>query len=125
MIAGVKVLFLARQDVTQVGSNSGNVYYTVDYDDVNPGLINDILQYQGHKIVRGDRSFSVFLKPHFAVGVYSGGSVFNAYGNRTGWIDCNSPSTPHFGLKLAWSATSAVCTYDVTTMYYLRFKNVR
>ncbi|QDJ95220.1 capsid protein [Capybara virus 7_cap1_536] len=130
-IVALKVLFLPRVDnnpavSTTTNFNPGNIYYAIDYDDSITTDVNAILQYQGHKIVRGDQPFSVYIRsPKVANAIYSG-TAFTSYGNTTAWLDVASPSVPHYGLKLAWtSATDGVFTYDVTTMLYLRFKNVR
>lgn len=60
--------------------------------------------------------------PHAALAAYSG--TFTSYSNvEAPWIDTNSPSVEHYGLKFAISAQSSVNTYYVTSKVWFEFRH--
>jgi len=78
----------------------------VDYDDANtPSTVATVSDKQNSLTTTVTESHYHKFQPKFAVGTYSG--TFVSFGSSTGWIDCGSPNVQHYGLKLAFSATSA------------------
>jgi len=126
-ITGVKVSFLPRGNVGEVGTNQGIVKFftAIDYDDITAlTSINDLLQYENAKTTRSTQDHSRFLRPKVAALAYQS-SVGNAYMPRTGWIDCNNTTVEHYGIKWALQQLPVGSqTFDVKIDYYLSFKNV-
>lgn len=109
---------------SSTSNQCGIIYAAIDYDDNTSLAASALSQYQNVRVIKGYQSFSMFLRPKLATPVYSGLSL-NGYGTYNGWLDCAYPNAQHYGVKLAWTTTTTVQTYDVRAMYYLRFKNVR
>jgi len=105
--------------------NLGVMYKVTDYDDATTLSTNlDYLQYQNCKVLNPlfhKKSFP--LKPRFAVAAYAG--AFTSYANNAGWLDVASPSVQHYGVKIGFSATTVVISYQVLAKFHLSFKNPR
>lgn len=104
-------------------------YCVIDYDD-NTALSvrNDYFQYQNCQFKRMTNPFTVSFRPHMAVAAYSG--TFISYTNKMPeWIDCNSPSVAHYGVKFGIdagaSAMDTYAAYDCIATYWVKFRNVR
>jgi hypothetical protein len=65
------------------------------------------------------------IQPRVAVAAYSG-SVFTAFANQRTYIDCASPSVPHYGLKVFFDAsTTVVVNYSVDVELFVHFRDNR
>lgn len=103
----------------------GNVWSVLDYDDsTTPLTLQELLQYQNIKRTRQDKVHKRYFKPKVAQTI---GSNISPKANV--WLDCNTASTPHFGVKLWFDALAGVSntniTFDLVVKYYMAFKNVR
>lgn len=127
-ICAVKVSYMPRANSAEVGTNQGLVKFftVVDYDDSNnPTSINELLQYESLKTTNTTKDHNRYLKPKLAKALYQS-AVSTAYGATRGWIDCENPGVPHYGLKYALQTLpTGNQSYDVKVTYYLAFKNVR
>jgi hypothetical protein len=103
------------------------LYSVVDYDD-NTALASVGAATDYSNCVTCPQSLGVYrhFKPHCANALY-GGSVFTSYGNLTSpWIDAASSSVPHYGVKIAASATSSAAqTFDLVIRLHTEWKSTR
>jgi len=122
-----EVEYLPRCSMNTVGGTSFGTFYTVvDYDDANAlTSLGQASDYPNCLETEGYKSHKHVLRPHIAVAAYAGGA-FTSYANEEApWIDCTSSSVAHYGVKTAWSATTAANTYDIRVRAWLQFRNVR
>jgi hypothetical protein len=104
------------------------IYTVIDYDDTAVVGEAGLRQYQTCQLHECER-FSVTYTPHVA-NALSGGGVFTSYGNIPAqWIDCNSGSVVHYGLKVGITAGNSGQTnlqkWELITYIEIHFKNVR
>lgn len=131
-ISRIKVKFIFSANSNNVSTAATtvclpNIYAVVDNND-STALTNitDYLQYRYCKIRRLDSPTSLYLKPSFDVAAYSG--VFTSYAQKTGWVDTDSPSVLHYGIKFAidpvtYSAgTNVIGRVQAIVTYYLQMK---
>jgi hypothetical protein len=126
-ISLIEVTFLPRSNVnTSATGFYGNFYTVVDYDDSTAlTTLAAASDYTNCIMTEGYKEHQHTFVPHVGIAA-SGGGVFTSYANEQApWIDCSSNTVSHFGVKTAWSVTSAVCTYDVRQRVFLEFRNVR
>lgn len=112
------------------------VHTVVDYDDANSpagtsGGVQVLQQYQNYKLwnLQDTRqsTFKRFYRPRAAAAIYSG--AFTSYANiKAPWIDSNSPSVQHYGLKMIFecinnSTTASEIFIHCELTYYLRFRD--
>nr|WPR18745.1 MAG: capsid protein [Owegonang virus 22] len=136
-IKAVKVTLMPKYDTaTQVVSSGtvpnsahamNRVISCIDYDD-NTALtsIGDALQYQNHKMTKGIRDHSRYLKPRCLLEAYGGIGLTHYMPRKNQWIDVANITTPHYGLK--WIITQSpgiALSYDMKVDYYIACKNVR
>lgn len=105
------------------------IYSVIDYDDAAPPTsLAEMLQYENCKWTRANRTHSRYFKPAIATEVFQTG-ITTGYGMRqNAWIDCNSSTVEHYGLKLWVEASTALTPrwdFDIIAKYYMEFKNVR
>jgi len=111
----------------------------IDYDDAsNLANIAAYLEYtnwrQGQ--VASLRKHTRTFTPHVASALYQ--SAFTGYGNdKKKWIDCNSPTVQHYGVKFyadkamvansiaGGTQTNVAQTWRIQCTYWVSFKNVR
>jgi hypothetical protein len=117
--------------VPKINANSsivstGLFHVVVDFDDVNVlTSIGQALDYENCKVVPGYKPITVRFRPRVALGAYSG--AFSAFANEPAstWLDCASTNVQYYGVKTAWTLTSAVTYYDMYVAAKLQFRNVR
>lgn len=112
--------------------NPGLIGSVLDFDDAAPlGSIDDYYQYQNLKTQP-----CVSRRPHVRViypkvrksGLVAGGGQQPYVIGKSGWIDCNYPEVPHYGLKTfidARTSTFYEQHWQLETIMHLKFKNVR
>lgn len=113
------------QDCTPA-SGTGNtlVYSALDYDDANVTNIASIQQYSNCMTHNSIKPFGRSVIPRHALAAYSG--AFTSYAQSEGWVDCNSPSVQHYGIKIAFPLQAGnVNTWTPVAVYYLSFRGVR
>lgn len=120
----VELLMIPRFLNTTTGTNCGDQYSVVDYDDSGAATIATLLQYTNVVITSGSNGRRIRWKPHVAMAAYTG-SAFTDFANVTGqWIDSASADVPHYGVKHGWSVTSSALTIDYFFRALVSFRNV-
>lgn len=128
----VKIMFvptwnvnaLPALDGTSTGTASVPALYTwIDNDDnTAPTAITQGQQFssfKAHGLLNQMRVRSVV--PECSTALYSG--TFTSYGQvKNQWIDNNSPSVIHFGLKFGIVNCSNYGAFDIVLTYYLEFR---
>lgn len=126
-ISRVKIHFrpAALTNLTGTSYNNPWFIYVVDKDDAaTPTTYDTLMQYPSVRIRSGVRDHMVSFKPRFSVSIYNG--VSDAYGSRTGYIDCSNAAVPHYGLK--WGIAKAVAStvlYEIWVTYTILLRGVR
>lgn len=106
------------------------LYTVLDFDDSTvPANLGAVIQYDNLQVVPYGEGLFITLKPSWTPAIYQVGA-FSGYGvEAAGWIDCNSSTVPHYGVKgciteLPASSTENVI-WNVLCKYYISFQNVR
>ncbi len=100
------------------------LYSVVDFDDATTATVTDLQQYENVRVSPPTKEVKYRLVPRLAIAAYGG--AFTQYANTQMWLDVGSPSTYHYGLKLACStAGGAVQTWKIVCNYRVALKNVR
>lgn len=104
-------------------TSGGPLITAIDYNDASAPSV-EIQQRETAMTTPIGQYFERTLKPRQAVAMY-GGSTFTSYANVYGmWIDANSPSTPHYGLKYYVPVQATATTiYSVSARIHVQFKN--
>lgn len=109
---------------TTQNANLQQIHSVIDYDDaVSPASINQLTQYQSHKMTRGNKIHTRVLIPKCQTTV-SGAS---AAPKSKQWLDCDQNSLAHRGIKFIVPTAGTANTtlyYDLELTYYMSFKNV-
>lgn len=109
---------------TLANANLQQIHSVIDYDDaVAPTGINQLVQYQSHKMSRGHQVHTRVVVPK-SQGTVSGSS---AAPKAKQWLDCDQISIPHRGIKYVIPAPAQPNTtlyYDLEMTYYMSFKSV-
>lgn len=124
-IKGVKMEFIPRFNVANLGDTIPELFSIVDYDGSAPSTEPGFLQYQNLKMTRGTQIHKRYLKPAVLPQVFQG--VTTGYSiKKNQWIDSADDALPHYGVS-TWLPTSGANnpSWDLKVTYYLAFKNVR
>jgi len=110
---------------TNAAGITGELCTAIDFDSaVAPGSYNELAEYataQQCKMNYG-RCVTRFIKPCNTGAMYSG--TFTSYNVGRYWVDCNSPSVQHYGLKCAFTGNNvSSLTYDLIATYIFGFRN--
>lgn len=99
-------------------NNSKNVpiFYVIDRtDSTAPASIDEVLEYNDHKIANAYSGFEVWIpNPRFS-------DATSAL--RGGYVAVTNPSLNWYGLKIAIPPTTAATTYYVVVTYYVSMKD--
>lgn len=91
------------------------IFYCVDTSDATaPTSVNEVCEYNDHKIANLYRGFTCYFKPKFADSTSA---------PRDGWVATSSPSTNWYGLKLAIPPTAYSMTFYVIWTVYISCKD--
>lgn len=101
-----EVTFTYDHNSSEVGTSQvcplPRLGWVKDYDDST--ALTDIDEYEQYssyrfKVLDANHPVTIRVKPRVASAVYGSG-VFSSYSNvKAPWIDCNSPSVEHYGIK--------------------------
>jgi hypothetical protein len=81
--------------------NGAELIAAVDYDDDATASFTQLQNSQGSALITQGKSLELRFKPRVAMPAYQAGA-FNGYTTMPApWIDFNSPSVPHYALKVA------------------------
>lgn len=109
---------------TTGNSDLPQVHSAIDYDDaVTPTSVNQLVEYQSHKMTRGNQVHTRVLVPRVELTSNGTANAPKAFQ----WLDCDSTAVPHRGIKWWFNAPqSAGCTvyYDMLVKVYFSCKNV-
>lgn len=96
----------------------------LDFDSgQTPINMQDLANYDTFKWTRGTDVHKRYLKPRVQI---TAGNVAAFSTNGQQWIDCGSPSIPHFGVRwVAEDAETNKITYDLIVKYDISFRNSR
>lgn len=133
---GLKLHYLANTastqyvpGVTNVSANLPTVYYAFDGDDAlaNTGAQLTQKGYCKSRVLNANRPLSLFLRPRLTKEV-AGTVTPGVTSERPCWIDCNSASIPHFGMKFYitdWVGGDINNALRIQPTYYLQFKDTQ
>lgn len=113
---------------TGIANYMNQVHTAYDYDDSlalpTATAIDEITQYQSHKMVMGAKMVTRVIVPKIEL---TGSPSTTAAPKARQWLDCDSTSVLHNGIKVvipkAENSTSLI-VYDVQITAYLSFRNV-
>lgn len=118
-------LWMVGNNVVSAENSNGLLCTVVDFDDAV--ALSTFAQAQDYNnamtTAMGVQHYRRFV-PHAATATYSG--TFTSYGNvESPWIDASSGSVQHYGFKVAATATSIICGFNLIIRFKLSFRNVR
>lgn len=122
-ITKVVLRLIPKGNLGPAGVNPlGNVASCIDYDDANPpATFDDVLERQNFKLTRYGQIHTRVLKPCVNYQTQLAGVSTK----QSPWLDINSFTQPHFGLKYAITSTAQQQEFDTLLTFYLAFKQVR
>jgi len=86
-------------------------------------------QYDNHVVIMGSEGAHIKLVPAITPAVWTGGAFTGYAVSGPQWLDCNSNTVPHFGIKFAVQGLSTASTefyqWNLQTYYHMSFRNVR
>lgn len=131
-IAKVVFEIIPQFNINALGvSGAPSLHTAIDYDDITaPPNLETLLEYGSYKQTRGTSIHKRILVPRTAaIAFQSATTVGYTLGRSRQWIDEQSPSVPHYGLKLFIQSTvtggELTCFYDIKVTYYIGCKNVK
>lgn len=119
-ITGVKFALIPYQTQSNSVSSLNNaanvpIFYAVDTSDSTaPTTVEEICEYQDHKIARLYDGFSHYFKPKFTDATSA---------SRDGWISTSNPTLNWFGIKFAIPPTANAMTYYQVWTIYIQCKD--
>jgi len=123
-IYGVTVDFSYGSANTGTGPQNVDFHSCIDYDNVAAIGLNAMTAFESynHSVITPQGGAIVrFLFPCVATAAYNG--AFTGFTTTRAWIDANSPSVIHYGLRTLFSATGVAVTLSATFSYILGFRN--
>jgi hypothetical protein len=136
MIEGVEIIIKPSSSVLDLHSaaspNQVNpcVFIVADFDDATAlTSISGALQYDNCVQMQGNEGVHIRIVPSVSPAIYAGGA-FSGYG-ITGpqWLDCNSNTVPHYGIKMVVQALNTASTefyqWNIDMYYHFAFQNIR
>lgn len=111
----VDVQFIYDHNAAEINSSAGTnsnanmgiptLYFVRDYDDrAVLTSVDNYLEYEDCVVRRMDKPMTFRVYPRVSMAAYSG--AWTSYTNsKAPWLDCNSPSVQHFGIKWGIDAT--------------------
>ena len=109
--------FQTESNSTGTVNNAGNVpiFSVVDTSDATaPASVEELCEYQDHKITNLYNGLDVYFKPKFA-------DATSAV--RGGWVACSNPSLNWNGFKFAIPPTTNSMVYYLVWTFYVSFKD--
>jgi len=131
----VKCHFLPQY--TNYGPISSSVQYgqgqlitVLDYDDaIVPTALTTLLSYDTCRVQPFSKPVVRTLVPHIAMAAYAGGTFTSSTNESRQWIDMNSPSVPHYGVKYMVNAcditTQGIKSFFLWVEYFIEMRNAR
>jgi hypothetical protein len=131
-ILAIRFNLRAQQNAIGLTTNSTTtvtpIYCVIDYDDASAlGSVGAALAYSNCLVLSPGRSCSRTFKPNVAIAAYNG--AFSGYTvSASPWIDANSNTVQHYGVKLYIPGVAAGQTqlqsWEVEIEYFIQLKKV-
>jgi len=125
-IALVEARFVPEVTENNVFTNDPGLFHSVvDFDDASVlTTLAEATDYSNCITTTGVKEHKHVFVPHVAVAAYSG--AFTSFENQAApWIDMNSPSVQHYGVKTAWSISNAGIRYRLIARLWIEFRSTR
>jgi len=109
--------YQTESNSTGTVNNAGNVpvFYVVDTSDATPPAnVEELCEYQDHKIVNLYNGIDCYFKPKFADATSAA---------RDGWVATTNPSLNWNGFKFAIPPTTNAMVYYLVWTFYVSFKD--
>ncbi len=105
-----------------------DLHTAIDLDDATaPASVDTIRQFSTHQVTPNQRYVERVFTPRFALASYSGAFTSYAQSNPGQWIDSNSPSVEHYGIKQGLTAVSVASgsylLYNLECTYVIQLRN--
>lgn len=119
-VNGIRVKLIPYQtesNSTGTVNNAGNVpiFYVVDTtDSTPPSSVEELCEYQDHKITNLYTGLDCYFRPKFADATSA---------MRDGWVATTNTSLNYYGFKFAIPPSTNAMTYYLVYTYYLSFKD--
>lgn len=114
-------------DIDAAGTTGGNLAMfasCIDYDDNSiPLSFGEVLERQNAKLHR-TKMVTRVLKPCVNFNV-STGLTAGVSTKQSPWLDIDSITVPHFGVKIGITGVPVTQNYDIIVKYYLAFRQVK
>jgi hypothetical protein len=106
------------------------VYVVADFDDATAlASIAAAQQYDNCKEFNGTQGCHIIIRPAISPAIWAGGAFSGYAVEGPQWLDCNSDTIPHYGLKFVVQGLNATSTefyqWNIQCFYHLSFQNVR
>lgn len=114
-LKSVKISIIPAYTIAQTGvtTNLGGYMIVVpDYDDATATAISGLLQYSTKKIFPLNTTVELVLPDLRTKVGASGATAGNMVSGRNNWFDVADDAQPFYGLKLAFTQTTIVQTYN-------------
>jgi len=123
-IVAIEAMVSPLVDVQPIaGQSDGLLASVIDTDDATPFTsFADAGNYSNCVTSKGSYVHMRSFRPKFSRAIFSSALV-TGYGSASGWLDCASPSVPHYGLKVAWTVTSQPIQADLVVRYSVMFRH--
>lgn len=117
-------------NVTPVYANLPVIHYAFDGDDANLNTKEQILQkgYCHSRVLNANRPLTIFLRPRVTKEIYNTAVTTGYSSEKACWLDSNSNSLPHFGMKFAitdWVGGEVNNAIRITPTYYLALRDTQ
>lgn len=121
-LTGVKVRVMPYYQDNSISNGTLNnvrnapIFYAIDRSDGSaPTTVDELLEYQDHKISSAWKGFSIWIpSPKFADATSAA---------RGGWVATSNPSLNWYGLKISIPPTGAANQWYTTWTYYVSCKD--
>lgn len=106
-IVGVKLKIHYLHNASFIPGNTANLptlYWAFDGDDADVPANTTAVAVKGYcksTVLNANRPLTVYIKPRITKEIYNSPITTGYSSEKACWLDCNSSSIPHFGLKLA------------------------
>jgi hypothetical protein len=105
-------------------------FCVMDFDDSTAlGSVSAAQQYDNVMTFNGTQGLHIRMIPAIDPALWAGGAFSGYAVEGPQWIDCNSNSVPHYGLKFViqglTNASTALWTWDIQAWYIVSLRNVR
>jgi len=127
-MVSVRISIIPAYTISQTGVSTnlgGFMIVAPDYDDAAATSISGLLQYSTKKIYPLNTMIQLIL-PELRTKVGASGSTAgNMVSGRNNWFDVADDAQPFYGLKLAFTQTTIVQTYNFVADVQIAFRGDR